>query len=49
MPSSMLRETDALHPLLRVLVGRRVLVKRNDLENFLEANPIEPRNDGSHY
>src|SRR5439155_24927807 len=22
-------------------VGRRVLVKRNDLESFLEANPIE--------
>lgn len=25
-------------------VGRRVLIKRNDLESFLEANPIEARN-----
>jgi excisionase family DNA binding protein len=27
-------------------VGRRVLIKRSDLERFLEANPIEARNDG---
>ena len=26
-------------------VGRRVLVKRNDLESFLEANPIAARSD----
>jgi excisionase family DNA binding protein len=26
-------------------VGRRVLVKRSDLENFLEANPIAALND----
>jgi excisionase family DNA binding protein len=26
-------------------VGRRVLVKRNDLESFLEANPIEIKPD----
>src|SRR5215813_1785689 len=30
-------------------VGRRVLVKRSDLERFLEANPIEARNNGFHY
>src|SRR4030095_12395809 len=28
-------------------VGRRVLVKRSDLENFLEANPIEVRSNPS--
>jgi len=26
-------------------VGRRVLVKRSDLESFLEANPIEAKNN----
>lgn len=26
-------------------VGRRVLIKRNDLESFLEANPIEATSD----
>lgn len=26
-------------------VGRRVLIKRNDLESFLEANPIEIKPD----
>jgi excisionase family DNA binding protein len=26
-------------------VGRRVLVKRNDLESFLETNPIAARSD----
>jgi len=30
-------------------VGRRVLIKRSDLESFLEANPIEARNNGFHY
>lgn len=26
-------------------VGRRVLIKRDDLEKFLEANPIEAKQD----
>ena len=30
-------------------VGRRVLIKRSDLESFLEANPIEVKNSGVNY